>query len=49
MNNAILKVDLKLHHYSQPSAFVWTAALQDAYPKDEYWWLYAKPPQVATK
>ena len=47
--SAMHKVDMKLHRYAQPSDFVWAADLQAAYPKDEYWWLYARPPRVGAK
>jgi hypothetical protein len=44
--NAAHRIDARLRRYAQPSDFVWAAALQAAYPKDEYWWLYARPPKV---
>jgi hypothetical protein len=47
--NAAHRIDSKLRRYAQPSDFVWAAALQAAYPKEEYWWLYAKPPKVGSK
>lgn len=43
------KVDARLHRYAKPSTFIWAAALQTAYPVDEYWWLYARPPRVGGK
>ena len=49
LTNAMHKVDTRLHRYAQPSEFFWAAELQPAYPKDEYWWLYAKPPKVGSK
>jgi hypothetical protein len=49
LTSAIRRVDGKLRRYAQPSDFVWAAALQAAYPKDEYWWLYARPPRVGAK
>ena len=49
LTSATHRVDSKLRRYAQPSDFVWAAALQAAYPNDEYWWLYARPPRVAAK
>ena len=49
LNSAMHKIDSKLHHYTQPSDFIWTAALQSAYPKAVYWWLYSKPLQIEAK
>ena len=43
------KVDTRLRRYAQPSEFIWAPALQAAYPKDEYWWLYARPPRVGAR
>jgi hypothetical protein len=37
--------DTKLRRFTQPSDFIWASALQPAYPRDEYWWLYALPPR----
>ena len=39
------KIDSQLHRFTQPSGFVWSDALQAAYPSSEYWWLYARPPK----
>lgn len=42
------KRDTQLRRFTQPSDFIWATALQPAYPPDEYWWLYAKPPGAAS-
>jgi hypothetical protein len=40
------KTDSKLRRYAPPSdQFIWAKALQPAYPRDDYWWLYALPPR----
>ncbi|MBI1255978.1 MAG: hypothetical protein GC204_00765 [Chloroflexi bacterium] len=49
LTKALGRVDSKLRRYAQPSDFVWAADLQAAYPKDEYWWLYARPPRAGAK
>ena len=49
LTSAMRRVDSRLRRYAQPSEFVWAAALQAAYPQDEYWWLYARPPKVGNK
>ena len=49
LTSAMRRIDSKLRRYAQPSDFVWATALQAAYPQDEYWWLYARPPRVAAK
>ena len=49
LTSAMRRIDSKLRRYAQPSDFVWAAALQAAYPNDEYWWLYARPPKVGAK
>jgi hypothetical protein len=36
-------VDGKLRRHTEPSAFIWAAALQPVYPDPPFWWLYAKP------
>ena len=40
------KIDSQLRRFTQPSDFIWAAELQPAFPKDPYWWLYAKPPRT---
>lgn len=47
LERAMNKTDSKLRRFAQPSSFIWASALQDVYPKDEYWWLYAQPPRAA--
>ena len=49
LTSSMRRIDSKLRRYAQPSDFVWATALQAAYPNDEYWWLYAKPPKVGAK
>ena len=36
--------DSKLRGLVKPHPFLWDDILQPAYPKDEFWWLYNKPP-----
>lgn len=48
LTNNVRRVDSKLRRYAPPSdQFVLSSALQPAYPRDEYWWLYALPPRTA--
>jgi hypothetical protein len=44
LQRSMRAVDGKLRRYTEPSAFIWAAALQPAYPQQPYWWLYVKPP-----
>jgi hypothetical protein len=37
------RVDSQLRGYVKPGQFVWSPALQAAYPKDRFWWLYSEP------
>lgn len=41
----IAGTDSKLRRYVQPTDFIWSSELEPAYPKSEFWWLYARPPQ----
>jgi hypothetical protein len=36
--------DAQLRGLVKPHPFLWDDILQPAYPKDEFWWLYNKPP-----
>lgn len=38
-------IDGRLRSLVQPAPFYWDAALEGVYPPDEFWWLYARPPQ----
>lgn len=38
------RADAGLRRYTQPDDFLWDARLQPFYPRDTYWWLYARPP-----
>ena len=49
LSRAIRGVDGKLRRFTEPSEFVWAQALEAAYPREVYWWLYAKPPKVDEK
>ncbi len=49
LHRSMHQVDGKLRRYTEPSAFIWAAALQPAYPNPPFWWLYAKPLQPADK
>jgi hypothetical protein len=35
--------DSRLRGLTEPSAFLWSPALESLYPKGVYWWLYARP------
>jgi len=48
LQRSMRAIDSKLRRYTEPSEFIWAAALQPVYPQTAYWWLYAKPP-VPTK
>lgn len=45
LDRALRTVDNKLRRYTEASDFVWAKELEPAYPRDEYWWLYAMPPK----
>lgn len=38
--------DSKLRGYMRPDEFQWASELEAVYPKNEYWWLYQKPPKA---
>lgn len=38
--------DARLRRYTQPSDFLWDPALEPVYPRDQFSWLYARPPVV---
>ncbi len=40
--------DSALRRYTEPSSFIWSAALEPVYPKNDYWWLYVRPPKPRT-
>jgi hypothetical protein len=40
--------DSRLKRYTQPTDFIWDKALEPVYPRDQFSWLYARPP-VPTK
>lgn len=39
----VAAVDRRLRLMWEPGPFVWTPIWRDAYPKNEYWWLYGHP------
>jgi hypothetical protein len=41
--------DSRLRRYAQTTDFIWAAELASVYPKDPFWWLYARPPQPEGK
>lgn len=41
--------DSHLRRYAQTPGFVWDAALQAAYPQDDYWWLWMHPENASKK
>ncbi|MBC8099431.1 MAG: hypothetical protein H7Y11_08305, partial [Armatimonadetes bacterium] len=40
------RTDARLRRVIQPATFVWSSALQPAYPQADFWWMYARPPQA---
>jgi hypothetical protein len=46
LTKAMHYVDNRLHKFTQPDGFIWADDLATAYPADEFWWMYAKPPRV---
>ncbi len=44
LDRALRNADGKLRRTTAPADFVWSKALQPAYPQSTYWWLYAMPP-----
>jgi hypothetical protein len=49
LNTTLYSADAGLRRFTQPSDFILSGALKPAYPQDEYWWLYARPPLVEKK
>lgn len=49
LNRSIRQVDGKLRRYTEPNEFVWAKELEAVYPRENYWWLYAKPPQPSAR
>jgi uncharacterized membrane-anchored protein YhcB (DUF1043 family) len=45
LRTKIAGADGKLRSVAKPTDFVWAAALMPVYPKSDFWWLYARPPQ----
>lgn len=45
----ISETDMKLHGYLRDESFQWSEQLLPIYPKDEFWWLYQKPPKEIEK
>ena len=39
------ETDARLRRYTQPADFLWDAALEPVYPRDQFAWLYARPPE----
>lgn len=48
IEKAIRRVDSGLRRWIEPAEFLWSPALQAAYPQTTYWWLYGRP-AVASK
>lgn len=42
----IEETDDKLTRYVERADFQWSAVLRPAFPEDEYWWLYHRPPDL---
>jgi hypothetical protein len=36
--------DSRLKRYIQPADFIWDKALEPVYPREQFSWLYARPP-----
>jgi hypothetical protein len=43
------KVDGRLRRFTTPGNFIWAETLEQAYPRSEFWWLYAAPPDATKK
>ncbi|MDL1902140.1 hypothetical protein FBR02_15390 [Anaerolineae bacterium CFX9] len=43
IDKAIRRVDSGLRRWVEPADFIWSPALQPAYPQTMYWWLYSRP------
>jgi hypothetical protein len=43
LDKKLRRVDSKLRQFAQPAEFLWDPALQPAYPRETYWWLWSKP------
>lgn len=41
--NKLNKLDQKLRRFFREDNFLWDDRLQDAYPKQAFWWLYGRP------
>ncbi len=37
------QLDTQFQRWFQPGDFVWTAALEPAFPRERFWWLYGRP------
>ncbi len=49
LDATLRSVDAGLRSFTQPSDFILPATLKPAYPQNEYWWLYVRPPLVEKK
>jgi len=46
LQNKIKDRDGQLRGFVEPVDFLWAVELQPVYPADEFWWLYAAPPET---
>jgi hypothetical protein len=49
LHRSMRQVDGKLRRYAEPNEFLWAKELEAVYPRETYWWLYAKPPQPGAR
>lgn len=46
LGTSMRRVDSRLRQFAKPADFQWASGLEDVYPQNEYWWLYAAPPKT---
>lgn len=46
LDRGLRRADQQLRRFIRPSDFVWAAVLQPVYPREQYWWLYSRPPKA---
>lgn len=47
LDRGLRRVDAQLRRFTETSSFLWSPSLEAAYPRETYWWLYAKPPRAS--
>jgi len=43
LRSLLSQTDKRIREIAQPSAFIWSKAVEKAYPRDTYWYLYMMP------